>query len=808
MTQNPHPELPHDENDPLFEDAPVTHFQAEDRHGLITGTGLGKYRILERIRNTHHAIIFKARDAMLDRLVSLKQLSPGLIDDPVACGDFKREAQLLARLSGRSRNVSHVYELIGDENGFFIAEEYIEGDWLEMQISKRIFTAADAPQILRHGCLALGALQLERIVHRDAWPGNWLVGANGRLILTNFSTATREGDASPPPLVHAKYAAPEILVGEPCDCRADIYTFGILLYEICVGRASLKAWCETELGSPKPHETVWRAWHVDFAKALPPAHEMNPDVDESLSRLIREMTKKDVDERIGSSQQILRKVNRELPGRRDKAKALGDERPKVLEIRRVGNGATVHTDPTRQGSLAWLMREDQSTTTTQVSGESARKSPRGRRITARPPVPIVLPDERPRTVVSQRVTQSSKDTTARKRLPKTPIVPPAPSEVEAPQRVRPAYILAAVVAIAVTLTIAFVGYNSYTAITDPGEDYRDTAAIVSAAEAAMNDDDWSAAQKKYEQVLLLSKGDPEQRSLYESAKSAMLLIDARKAIEADNFADAESALASAQTAGAAPQKIRELRDRLSNRRDALRNREKIEKQLASNHFEQAELSLPEYRKHAKEAGLDPDELDRKLNETREDKEYKAAVAAALDAIKAKDFEAAIVKARDARELRDVPEARHLVDKIIEAKRQYDHRLKGDRAMRERDFAAAESEYKTALSILPDDEIEKKLRTATAARLYIDANEALEQGDLLGCQRLLRNSLWQVRSTEARSMLERLTPAFEAANMVKNADRAAASGDKEKAIRLLKAAIPNLPSPSRERAQATLDRLTK
>lgn len=800
MTENPHPELPHDSSTDT--DAPVIRFESEHRSGLVTGTGLGKYRILERIRNTHNAIIYKARDAMLDRLVTLKQLSPGLIDDPVACGDFKREAQLLARLSGRSRNVTHVYELIGDENGFFIAEEYIEGDWLEMQISKRTFTAADAPQLLRHGCLALGALQLERIVHRDAWPGNWLVGANGRLILTNFSTATREGDAVSPSLVHAKYAAPEILLGEPCDCRADIYTFGMLLYETCVGRASLKSWCENELGSPKPHETAWRAWHVDLQKTLPPANELNSEVVEPLARLLQEMTRKDIDDRAASYQQILRTVNQQLAVRRDQPKAIGDEGPKVLEIRRVGN------DPSRQASLAWLVRDDQSTTTTRIEADRAARHSAARRLHARRPVPVIAADSTPRTVVSQHVSQTPPDTAARRRLPKTPIVPPAPATTEEPQRIRPGFVLAATLAFCVLVTAGFIGYQSYTRITDPGEDYRRTATLVDAAEQSRLDGDLDAARQKFQDIVVLAEGEPDLRALYETAKWSLILIDAREAVDADRFADAESALASARISGAPPHQILAIRDRLSSRRDALRIREKSEAQIASNQFEQAELALAEYRKNAEQSGLDPDALDRKLTETREDQQYAAAVAATHAAIEQKDWDSALIKARDARAIRDIPEARRLVDRIIEGKRQQDQRLRGDQAFQEGDFAGAEAAYRAALEITPDEEIEKNLRTATAARLYVEATQALEAGDLITCQRLLRNSLWQVRSNEARSMLERLTPAFEAAGMVVNAQRAADAGERDKAIRLLESAIPNLPSPARERAQATLDRLRR
>lgn len=83
--------------------------------GLPTGMGIGKYRILERIRTTHNAIVYKARDTMLDRLVTVKQMTPDLIDDPIACGHFKREAQLLGRIHRGNSHVIGIHELIEDD---------------------------------------------------------------------------------------------------------------------------------------------------------------------------------------------------------------------------------------------------------------------------------------------------------------------------------------------------------------------------------------------------------------------------------------------------------------------------------------------------------------------------------------------------------------------------------------------------------------------------------------------------------------------------------------------------------------------
>ena len=70
-------------------------------HGIPSGSGLGKYRILERIRSTYNSTVYKARDTLLDRLVAIKQMTPALIDNPMACGDFRREAQMDGTLQRR-----------------------------------------------------------------------------------------------------------------------------------------------------------------------------------------------------------------------------------------------------------------------------------------------------------------------------------------------------------------------------------------------------------------------------------------------------------------------------------------------------------------------------------------------------------------------------------------------------------------------------------------------------------------------------------------------------------------------------------
>ncbi len=242
---------------------------------LPSGTGLGKYRILERIRTTQNVIAYKARDAMLDRLVTIKQLTPALIDDPIACGDMKREAQLLARLPKDARQVVHIHELIEDEQGLFIVEEHVQGDWLELLISKRHVDVTDAVRLLKTACLGLHTLHARKIVHRNICPSSLVVAVNGSVRITDFSAAAHEGDIGEPGYLDCRYAAPELQAGGMYDTRVDLYSLGFAMYELCVGRRALAKHFADVFEASAPQPARWRQWHTNLDEALPQASKLN-----------------------------------------------------------------------------------------------------------------------------------------------------------------------------------------------------------------------------------------------------------------------------------------------------------------------------------------------------------------------------------------------------------------------------------------------------------------------------------------------------------------------------------------------------
>src|SRR5262245_23649752 len=100
--------------------------QVSLEHALPAGARLGKYEIVERIGRGGMAVIYRARDAMLNRSVAIKQIAPHLADDSRWRERFKTEAQTIARVASASRHIVDIYELVEDPQGLFIVMEFVD----------------------------------------------------------------------------------------------------------------------------------------------------------------------------------------------------------------------------------------------------------------------------------------------------------------------------------------------------------------------------------------------------------------------------------------------------------------------------------------------------------------------------------------------------------------------------------------------------------------------------------------------------------------------------------------------------------
>lgn len=201
-----------------------------------------QFEILEFLGRGGMGCVYRARQPHLDRMVALKLLPQSLATDPAFVERFTREARVLARLS--HPNIVNVYDF-GQSGGFcYLVMEYVEGANLRQALRTGGFTAAQALAIIPRICEALQYAHGEGVLHRDIKPENILLDTRGRVKLVDFGVAKLVGDAradftltaTGAPLGTPHYMAPE-QVESPAevDHRADIYSVGVVFYEMLTG---------------------------------------------------------------------------------------------------------------------------------------------------------------------------------------------------------------------------------------------------------------------------------------------------------------------------------------------------------------------------------------------------------------------------------------------------------------------------------------------------------------------------------------------------------------------------------------------
>ena len=190
------------------------------------------------------ATVYLAQDTLLDRPVVLKVLAEHLADDDSFRRRFQREARLAARLV--HPNIVQIYDVGEDERGPFIVMEYVDGDTLADELKRRgRLPAAEVVAIGTQLCSALEAAHAADLVHRDIKPQNVLRTRDGKVKLADFgiarSLAATSHTEAGTVLGTAAYLAPEQARGEEVTAAADIYSLGVVLYELLTGQGPFDA---------------------------------------------------------------------------------------------------------------------------------------------------------------------------------------------------------------------------------------------------------------------------------------------------------------------------------------------------------------------------------------------------------------------------------------------------------------------------------------------------------------------------------------------------------------------------------------
>jgi eukaryotic-like serine/threonine-protein kinase len=200
----------------------------------------GRYQIVKELGRGNMGVVYQAHDPQIDRMVALKVLRPDRVTSEDFVARFLKEARAIGRLS--HPQIVTVYDVGEDKGTVYIAMEYLTGEPLDEVMKSGRLTVAQSVDIIRQVAMALDYAHQKGIVHRDIKPSNIILTRDLEAKLTDFGIAriedsaagyqTQVGEILGTPI----YMSPEQVTGDRADGRSDLFSVGVLLYEMILGR--------------------------------------------------------------------------------------------------------------------------------------------------------------------------------------------------------------------------------------------------------------------------------------------------------------------------------------------------------------------------------------------------------------------------------------------------------------------------------------------------------------------------------------------------------------------------------------------
>jgi eukaryotic-like serine/threonine-protein kinase len=268
----------------------------DDRPDTLSGRTISHFRIGEPLGSGGMGVVYAAEDTRLGRPVALKFLAPELVRDPAAKARFLTEARAASALD--HANLCTILDVGESEDGLlFLAMPRYHGESLERRIARGPLPVEEALEIAVQAARGLARAHEHGIIHRDVKPGNLFVTRDGVVKILDFGIAKLTGEAGHTRhgaiLGTPSYMAPEQTRGETVDARADVWSLGVVLYEMLAGRR------------PFVGGSGAAVVHAVLRETPEPLMHLRPEVPAELDRIISRMLAKDPGQRHANAAEVL-----------------------------------------------------------------------------------------------------------------------------------------------------------------------------------------------------------------------------------------------------------------------------------------------------------------------------------------------------------------------------------------------------------------------------------------------------------------------------------------------------------------------
>ncbi|NWF67466.1 MAG: protein kinase [Chloroflexi bacterium] len=260
----------------------------------------GAYEVLEEIGKGGMATVYRARQASVDRDVAIKVIKGGIKDDSDAVQRFQREARVIARLE--HPHILPIYDFDGTHEPPYIVMRYLDGGTLKDVMKQGLLPLPEVAYLIQQVASALDYAHRQGIVHRDIKPSNIMIDREGNAFVSDLGIARITGDGQRKGITMSgaiigtpEYMSPEQAMGlSDVDFRADIYSLGVMLFEMLTG--TLPYLADTAMGTLLKH----------IQNPIPRIRDLQPELPQDIQELIERVLAKEPDDRYESAGEMAR----------------------------------------------------------------------------------------------------------------------------------------------------------------------------------------------------------------------------------------------------------------------------------------------------------------------------------------------------------------------------------------------------------------------------------------------------------------------------------------------------------------------